>query len=128
MTSKTTRRAILAGAAVLPALAIPAAASSADPAYSAIERYKAFDVEATAFSEQEPELQSPEHPAWEVKREADMDKFNALRDAMLQTVPTTRAGATALIIAASTHYAGDGYIDSEDAMILLDTLAKAVQS
>jgi len=99
----------------------------ADPVYSAIERYKAFDAESTAFARQEPERGSPKYPAWEMKRNADMKKWNTLRDAMLQTVPTTHAGALALIaVAKSGDYTPAGEIDAEDAVTLLGTLAKAV--
>ncbi len=107
--------------------AVSAVAIDADPAYAAIKRYKVFNAESTAFAEQEPSAQSPKYPAWKAKRDSDMKKWNALRNAMLQTVPTTRAGALALIaVATSGDYVAKGDIDAEDALILLGTLAKAV--
>jgi hypothetical protein len=115
MTTTTSRR------------AVSAVAIDADPACAAIKRYKVFDVESAANAEQEPSGRSPKYPAWKAKRDSDMKKWNALRNAMLQTVPTTRAGALALIAAVTSgDYVAKGDIDAEDALILLGTLAKAV--
>jgi hypothetical protein len=166
MSTQTSRRAVLAGAAAMPALALPALANDdtamsadeirrryreadpqvkaimrvlvrdddaanaqPDPVFAAIERFKAYDAVATETSKQEPKPRSPEYPAWKVKRHTEMEKWNALRDAMFQTVPTTQAGAFALVaVATGGEYAAEGDVETEDALMLLDTLAKAVRS
>jgi len=83
------RRAILAGAATLPTLAIPsAAASGPDPVYAAIEGYRearrALAEYATTF------------PGRDIDEDLTDDEIEAV-DAMLRTKPTTLVGAAALL-------------------------------
>ena len=90
MTSKTTRRAILAGAAALPALAIiPAtaiAAGGVDPIFAAIERHRAVRAsfwESNDMPEDVMNLRCKEH-------------HQALA-VLLSTRPTTIAGCIAIL-------------------------------
>ena len=94
MTRTTSRRAILAGAASLPALAVPALASSAtDPVYAAIACCRAVDVAHMAKTKGEPPMPSPEYEAWEAVLIASDDSTNAARLALVKTV---EAGPTAV--------------------------------
>jgi hypothetical protein len=84
-----TRRAILAGAASLPALAIPVAAMpAADPVYAAIEQYRearrALAEDAAKF------------PGRDIDEDLTDDEVDAV-DAMLRTKPTTLLGCAALL-------------------------------
>ncbi|HEX3339447.1 MAG TPA: hypothetical protein VHT68_09765 [Pseudolabrys sp.] len=84
--TRSTRRAILAGAVAIPALEIPALATGLDPVISAIERAREANAAVQALSL------------------CDDDEINAVCDmwrdahrAAFRTVPTTAAGAVALI-------------------------------
>lgn len=94
-TIKTNRRAILAGALSLPALALPTSAGAAgpDPVYAAIERYRetrrALAEDAARF------------PGRDVDENLIDDEIEAV-DAMLRTKPTTVAGCVALLREAAT--------------------------
>jgi len=89
-TIKTNRRAILAGALSLPALALPASAGAAgpDPVYAAIERYRearrALIEDAAKF------------PGRDIDEDLADDEIEAV-DAMLRTKPTTLLGCAALL-------------------------------
>jgi hypothetical protein len=97
MSHATTRRAIMAGTASLPALAAPAAAFTAGPVFAAIEQFRAAWQAHEASCADEPAYGHPDKPAWEKRQgqacEAELD---ALR-AMLQTRPTSKAGAVAML-------------------------------
>jgi hypothetical protein len=125
MTTTTTRRAILAGAAALPALAVPAIASEADPTFAALAHYEAVDRRTNAFLELEPGSDEPGHAAWEAQRRVDMDEWNAARDAILNATPTTAAGAVAAIrfVLDDPAY---GTEDGEDMASLLRSLERAI--
>ena len=89
MTTKTSRRAILAGAAVLPALAIPAAAFSSpavDPIFAAIEKHRKIEA-AFAASGKETGDCSDEL----------CDKSNDAYVALVKMTPTTLVGCAALL-------------------------------
>jgi hypothetical protein len=100
--TKSTRRAILAGAASIPVLSLPAIAAGPDPVFSAIEHaratYDACDAVLRANGDD-----------WdaEICRRAD-NAWNAAHIAAFKTVPTTRAGALALIAYAFECLERDG--------------------
>jgi hypothetical protein len=84
--TRSTRRAILAGAVAIPALGIPALATELDPVFPAIERAREANAAVQALGS------------------CDDDEINAVCDmwrdahrAAFRTVPTTAAGAVALI-------------------------------
>ena len=105
MTTTTSRRAILAGAAALPALAMPAIASATvDPIFALIEAHRvAFPrrLEAQRATGEIPLLEDPDcgeadralHAADDEAFEADMNAAFAL----VTVPPTTMAGVLALI-------------------------------
>ena len=125
----TTRRAVLAGAAALPALAIiPATVGDAggvDPIFAAIERQKQLWAKWTSVIEPK-EVRSAAYAAWEKRNETAQTAYNDGMDDLLATKPTTRAGATALI----THcLAEDSDLfcrKNEPTYALLRTLEKAM--
>jgi hypothetical protein len=96
MTSKTSRRAILAGAAALPALAIiPAMAGDAggvDPIFAAIERHRAH----------RGVYWSGEAVADDVMNARGKEADHALTD-LLTTRPTTVAGCAAVLRHVDQH-------------------------
>jgi len=97
MTTTTSRRAILAGAASLPALAIPAAAVTAppDPILALIEAHKAaFRIRlqklAIHFADEEDK-------GAEAASNKAMDASVSAAMSLVDTTPTTIAGVVALI-------------------------------
>jgi len=116
MTTTTTRRAILAGAAMLPALAIiPATAVVAggvDPIFAAIERHR--QIEAAYVAACNEHVEKAREPA----REDRVVKLchrssNALGELVAMT-PTTVAGCAAVLRYLETHE------KSYDEAVLLD--------
>jgi len=98
--STTSRRAILAGAATLPALAVPAVAGSLtpDPIFAAIERHRAAYEEhgrvlEAVNAEEDPETHWTNDERVAAACDADCDALRAL----VQTVPATFAGAAAML-------------------------------
>jgi hypothetical protein len=99
---KMNRRAILAGAAALPATALPAIATEPDPIFAVI---RAYDQTWTALGVQcnnepqdaggRPLFRTDEYDAWECERDALHEKLDAL--GLLGTIPTTLAGVRALV-------------------------------
>jgi hypothetical protein len=95
MTNTTSRRSVIVGAAALPALAMPAIASSAsDPIFAAIERHRQIEAAYVAACNE---------PIVEAKEQAREDRANELcdksGDALVELVamtPTTLAGCAAL--------------------------------
>ena len=86
MTTITSRRAVLAGAAALPALAMPAIASSAsDPLFAAIEHHR---IARAAFWD--------ESVSEEIMAERGKEADQELAD-LLATRPTTVAGMVAVL-------------------------------
>jgi len=126
MTSRTTRRAILAGAATVPALSLPAVGAESDPIYAVIAEHEAayrIEVEIDAREGQLRELDgdpdthinaylSPEDivetdsPQWkELVREliASNRRYHAAQWALADTPPTTLAGLQALLTYLAKH-------------------------
>lgn len=135
MTTKQTRRAVLVGAASVPALAIlPAVALSspaADPIFAAIERQKKLWTEWDYNKHPEPSSDSPEYEAWDQWQHAAGDAYNDGLRAMLKMKPQTREGAAALIaycLAEESGMFGSDAPDSEavNERRLLRTIAKAI--
>ena len=116
MTVTTSRRAILAGAAALPALAIiPAtavAAAGIDPIFAALERHRQIEAAYVAACNE------PIDQAKEQAREDRVTKLchrssNALGELVAMT-PTTLAGCAALLRYLEAHE------ESYDEAVLLD--------
>jgi hypothetical protein len=129
--SKLSRRSIVAGAAAIPALAVSAAAPAIpDPAFAAIDRLWAARKAHEVVCEQEPgDCHSPLWAEWNVGSDAACSaEWNAM-EAMVQTRPTTKAGARALIAAHLKHQrdevSGHSNTDEIDEM-LLRSLAEAI--
>jgi hypothetical protein len=106
MISKTSRRAILAGAAVLPALAVPAFAAASikdDPTFAAVDRARKGEEEFLALARSEDAAEGggikldkapDDHRTPEMV--ATVKEAIAARIALASTVPTTPAGLAAL--------------------------------
>ena len=60
MTATSTRRAVLAGAAALPALSLPIIAAEPDPIFEAIERHRAPESAFSDFLKTESRKQTAE--------------------------------------------------------------------
>lgn len=71
-----------------------------DPVFAAIEAHRKALAELTAHNKTEPEVSDPGYDAWESLTDELVDAWSEANKTMLKTVPTTRAGAVALIDAA----------------------------
>jgi hypothetical protein len=114
MTTTTSRRAILAGAASLPALNIPAQAAQPDPIFAAIERHRA----ARAVWWESPDGETNEESENRLDRAGGAAE-QTLAD-VLSTKPTTIAGCVALLRHVHDHLTtyeegGEAYILSNAA-------------
>lgn len=99
------RRAMLAGLAAAPVAGLPAiidAAAAGDPIFAAIDRHKAAWAEFSATCDLTDEVLA-EHQGREITK-ADRAAYRAAdraedeaRDALVATVPTTKAGALAVM-------------------------------
>jgi hypothetical protein len=128
--SKLSRRSLVTGAATLPALTVPAAAAAiSDPAFAAIDCLWAARKAHEVVCEQEPGFHSPLHAEWDVRSDAACSaEWNATK-ALVQTRPTTRAGAQALIAAHLKHQRDEvsGHSDTDEIdEMLFRTLAEAI--
>jgi hypothetical protein len=122
--SKLSRRSLVAGAATLPALAGSVVALTPDPAFAAVEFVQASSKAHLHALEGEPSIHSPLYDAWfDRSGEACLSQRDAEWN-MVQTVPTTKAGAVAMI----TAYLGqlDKIADNEFERQLLESLAEAI--
>lgn len=100
MTATSTRRAVLAGAAALPALSVPALASIAgDPIFAAIERHRAAYVVRMEKCQIQSETADYDPANADIVAAADdaCDEASAAANALLVTPPTTMAGILALL-------------------------------
>jgi hypothetical protein len=108
-TITTTRRAILAGAASLSALAIPAAAVAAhDPVFGAIERHRAAFL-AYLSAARVSMSTNDDAPEYRARDDATDDAYaaeNAAAQMLAATVPTSIAGIVALIAYVDEFNAG----------------------
>lgn len=109
MSSIPSRRAVLAGIAVVPSLAAPALAlSGPDPIFAAIEKYRAaVEARRTAllrspsFTDESPfahlSKDAPEYILAEQESDAACDREFAALDELIATRPTTAVGMAALL-------------------------------
>jgi hypothetical protein len=105
MTTNTTRRAVMAGLAAAPVAGLPAVAGAVagnDPIFAAIERHKsawrAFlptcDLTDEVLAKQQGrEVSEADEAAYEAAGDAETEAL----DALVETAPTTKAGARAAI-------------------------------
>jgi hypothetical protein len=117
--SQLSRRSLVAGAATLPALAGSVAAITPDPAVAAVELVQA------AWEAIEDVLETPDdrrNAAWDAKHETILSAHSDAEWDMVQTVPTTRAGAVAMI----TAYLEQRGDTAEATQMLLESLAEAI--
>ncbi len=137
--SKTSRRAVLAGAATLPALAVPAVAGSLtpDPINAVIERYLAAKGDYSAAVEKQGALEkslpfekcrdfegcTPD-PRWiaaEIEVDDTGDEHEDALEELLTTRPTTIEGVVSLLTVLGTPEWSDEAHDEP----LLATLAQS---
>jgi hypothetical protein len=98
MSTVTSRRAVLAGAATLPALSLPAIAAEPDPIFRAIERHKVtFKNRMQANEIASDASHTPENNAIHKASEEADDADTAAVFALAGTLPTTMAGIQVLI-------------------------------
>jgi hypothetical protein len=108
ITTTTSRRAILAGAAMFPAVSLPAlAAAEPDPIFAAIEKMKVTDAEHGRRCKGELEVIGPEYEAWYEAQGIACYAAADARDEMLATVPTTVARAVAMVDAVLASWWGE---------------------
>jgi hypothetical protein len=114
MTTTTSRRSVIVGTAALPALAMPAIASSAsDPIFAAIERHRQIEAAYVAACN-EPIGDEATEQATEARVNGHCHgSSNALGELVAMT-PTTVAGCAAVLRYLETHE------QSYDEAILLD--------
>jgi hypothetical protein len=139
MNTNTSRRAVLAGAATLPALAVPAAAGSLthDPIFAAIERARRAYGRCCKVSEWEDQqegagiklvLAEGDHRTPEL-RDAVNEAIDA-RYSLAETAPTTLAGLLAWLqyVAEQSAVEETFYFDNaEECMAFATTLGRAVR-
>jgi hypothetical protein len=99
MNTTTSRRAVLVGAAALPAMSLTAIAAETDPIFAAIDNARSTRTEYSAVNNISGNMSSSD-PGYE---EADARTYRAgdvmweAQHALFDTTPTTAAGAIALI-------------------------------
>lgn len=116
--SDLSRRSLVAAAASLPALAIPALASP-DPALTAVDRHNTALDALCAFEAQEPDVHSPVYWLWDERHVCLGDQSWSAYRAMLGTPPTTNAGAAAAIRALLEYEAGTEYTNEMEVAVPL---------
>jgi hypothetical protein len=84
LTRTSTRRAILIGAAAVPALSLPVIAAEPDPVFAAIERHRIAETAFRGSGQSDDELNERGSMSWKLYCE------------LLATGPTTVAGCSAL--------------------------------
>jgi len=108
MPATTSRRAVLAGAAAIPALSLPAIAQ-ADPTFAAIERHRLAErAYVDAWKGIDPGLETEE--AERLKQRAQKLGKESWKQyaALLQVTPTTTAGCAAALLYINQHTAEYG--------------------
>jgi hypothetical protein len=131
--SNMNRRAILAGAATLPAISIPALGSEPDPAFAAIEAYKtAFDAFIARCRYEDDLGRVKLEPAPDDFRTPEMvalvNSSIATRQALAATVPTTMAGLVA-VLKCVIEESVDQFLfedEEEEVLIFLNSIKRAV--
>jgi hypothetical protein len=102
-TSTSTRRAILAGAAAIPALSLPGLATERDPIFAAIECHRQAEAAIGGVSDDDDELDACCDRAW------------AALMTLVSMTPTTAAGCAAMLRYIEAHEAENGRGLIEDA-------------
>jgi hypothetical protein len=132
MSNSMNRRAILAGAATLPAISIPAFGAEPDPAFAAIEAYKtAFDA-FIARARYEDDLGrdklglAPGDYGNTPEMQALVDSANATQQALAETVPTTLAGLAAVLKCVAEASVDDFLFEDEEAVTFVRSIERAV--
>ncbi len=100
------RRALVAGAAALPAIAIPAMATEADPIFAAIQAHRDAWTALGVALKREPEPPTSETEAlaaWERGQGAAHEIYDAAEEDLFAITPTTLAGLRALAQYAQTE-------------------------
>jgi hypothetical protein len=95
--SKLSRRSLVAGAATLPALGVPALSSQPDPTLALAAQCRHLYAEFGATNRRQPPFRSAE---WEADEATACDAWYASYETMAATQPKTAAGALAMIDAA----------------------------
>jgi hypothetical protein len=103
--SELSRRTLVVGAAIIPAIGVPGAAIAAradDPIFAAIERFKVadknyYDVREPVDTDGKLALDTPEYEAYEEARDKADDIALEAQRALLGIQPLTIAGAVAFI-------------------------------
>jgi hypothetical protein len=96
----TSRRAILAGAAAIPALSLPAIACEPDPIFAAIETHRSAELAYLTACDHPVIRESLHHPELEALEEHVHELCHESNDCyadLLATTPTTVAGCSALL-------------------------------
>jgi hypothetical protein len=88
------------------------------PLFAALYRYRKADADHTAVCRLEPGYDSDQYEQWHDAESAALERWNDAEDALFETVPTTAAGAAALVAAAM-----DRNFDAEFMENVLGTLA-----
>jgi hypothetical protein len=133
------RRAVLAGIATAPALAVPVlaqatAVSEADPIFAAIEHHKASNAAFShtlhlmgKFEEEHGHADSPEQDEWHRRESASSDVEREACDEMISTVPTSLAGLLALLrYVEAEHARGEKFLDQGALEELVSTTVSAL--
>src|SRR4051794_15581472 len=93
------RRALVAGAATLPAISLPAMADPTDPIFVAIQAHRDAWTALGVALKGEPEPLTSETEAlaaWERREEAAHEIYDAAEEDLFAITPTTLAGLRAL--------------------------------
>jgi hypothetical protein len=130
MSNSMNRRAILAGAATLPAVSIPALGAEPDPAFAAIEAYKTADAAFLARARYEGDLGRDKlglaADDWRTpEMEALVDSGWVLRHALAETVPTTMAGLAAVLKYVAEESVDQFLFEDEDVVTFLNSMTRA---
>jgi hypothetical protein len=129
--SNMNRRAILAGAATLPAISITALGSEPDPAFAAIEAYKtAFDafIARCRYEDDHVKLEPAPDDVRTPEMVALVNSSIATRQALAATVPTTMAGLVA-VLKCVIEESVDQFLfedEEEEVLIFLSSIKRAV--
>jgi hypothetical protein len=114
MSAKSTRRAVLAGAAAIPALALPATAAQPDPIFAAIEKHRAAHIVAmeTGRVVSGTPDEAPSYVVAEKKDREARTKAHEAAYALLDLRPATMAGILALLEYVEEFNAGNVWLES----------------
>ena len=133
MTTVTTRRAALAGAAVLPAMSLPAIAG-ADPVFEKIAKYRAAWGALSGHTNEPVDAngklasKTPEYKVWEDTEDELCGLLQDAEDNLISTQPRTQAGAAAAVKAYLDVNAGHFKISESREGLFLENLLAYLES